>query len=69
MKDVADPLSIDDVIKQKLTLDSIMRMYDKNITEREVDYILWNETCYPFDMQTTLNQIHNYFQKQHHERC
>lgn len=28
-----------------------------DITEDEVNYLLWNETCYPFDDVTTCNQL------------
>lgn len=28
-----------------------------DITEIEVDYILWNQTCYPFDNQMALKQF------------
>jgi len=39
----------------------LFRTYKSDITEKEVDYILWNETCYPFDNETTIEQVKNYF--------
>jgi hypothetical protein len=39
----------------------IFRKYDPNITEDEATYILWNETCFPFDNETTLKQIEEWF--------
>jgi len=27
------------------------------------DFILWNETCYPFDAEKTLDQIFDYYLK------
>ena len=40
---------------------NIFRKYDPNITEEEATYILWNETCFPFDHETTLKQIEEWF--------
>ena len=35
-----------------------MRIYDKNITEEMAEYILWNETAFPFsDIKMTVRQI------------
>ncbi len=35
-----------------------MRYYDKSITDEIVDFILWNETAFPFtDLKTTVCQI------------
>lgn len=35
-----------------------MRRLKPDITDEEAEYILWNETCYPFDNETTLKQIY-----------
>lgn len=37
------------------------KQFKSDITEEEVDFILWEETCYPFDDETTMKQIENYF--------
>lgn len=35
----------------------IFRIYKPDITEDEANYLLWNNTCYPFDADTTIKQI------------
>jgi len=57
-------LTINEVIKEKLTWGEVVRHYDPKITDDKVDYILWNETCYPFDNETTVKQIYQLFKKQ-----
>ncbi len=49
--------------QEKVTWLEVMKGYDSTITEDEANYILWNETCYPFDTVTALKQIKEYFQK------
>lgn len=46
----------------------IFREYKPEITEKEVDYILWNETCFPFNDEATVKQIENYFNKLKQEK-
>ena len=48
-------------IDGKMSWHAIMKHYKPDITEKEADYILWNETCYPFDNEITLSQINEYF--------
>lgn len=45
----------------------IFKRYKPEITEKEAEYILWNETCYPLDAQTTIIQIENYFKNKSDE--
>lgn len=45
----------------KMTWLEVMRHYRPDITEEEAEYILWNETCYPFDLRTALKQIYYFF--------
>jgi len=37
------------------------RKFKEDITEEEVDNILWEETCYPFNDETTMKQVETYF--------
>lgn len=37
-----------------------IRSFNEDITEEEADYILWNETCYPFDTEIAIQQIKEY---------
>ncbi len=43
------------------TWQDLFKKYNSNITDKEIDYILWNKTCYPFDDPTTIKQIEKYF--------
>lgn len=43
------------------TWGDVVRQYKPDATDEEVEYILWNETCYPFDTETALKQIHAFF--------
>lgn len=41
------PLTVKYVIDNKLTGHACVRYFDSTLTEEEVDYILWEQTCYP----------------------
>jgi hypothetical protein len=58
-------------MKEKLTLEQVKGMtwrqvFDYYMPDAEphmADVILWNETCYPFDTQKTLDQLYEYYLK------
>jgi hypothetical protein len=60
------PLTAEQV-ENKMTWQDVIRYYKPDATEEEIEYLLWNETCYPFSDETTLRQINNYFKNQSHE--
>lgn len=57
-------------MKEKITLDQakgmtwgeVMSYYFEGVPLKGLD-ILWNETCYPFDTERTLDQIYEYYLK------
>jgi len=51
-------------IDGKMSFLDVMRKYKPEITEKEANYILWNETCYPFSDEMTISQIHQFFTDQ-----
>lgn len=55
-----EQLSKEDV-DGKMSWVEVMRKYNPDITEKEANYILWNETCFPFDDEIAFSQVHQYF--------
>lgn len=45
----------------KMTWREVIRYYWPEKTNEECEYILWNETCYPFSDETTCHQIYNLY--------
>lgn len=41
-----------------------MKTFRPDITEEEAEYILWNETCYPFSDEITIKQLNAFFKTQ-----
>jgi hypothetical protein len=41
----------------KMSWAECIRYYRPDWSDEQCDYFLWNETCYPFDGETTLKQI------------
>lgn len=56
-------LKIEDVAG-KMTWHDVVRHYKPEATDEEIAWLIWNETCYPFDNETTLRQINSYFNPQ-----
>ena len=47
------------------TWQDIFKKHKPEITDKEIDHILWNETCYPFgSAEMILKQIEEFFNKQ-----
>lgn len=47
---------------KQMTWGDVVKHYWPDISEDEVDRILWEETCYPFDTKLSLKQIYNKYQ-------
>lgn len=41
----------------KMTWQEVIRYYKPDATDDECEYLLWNETCFPFSDETTLKQL------------
>lgn len=56
-------------MKERLTLEQAKEMtwvqlveyYFPKWTSQEVDYFIWNETCFPFATQVALDQLYEYY--------
>lgn len=58
-------------MKRKLTLNAAIKKgfnpidcvkyYDKDLSNRDCDGILYEFTCFPFDMKMCLNQLFDFF--------
>ncbi len=51
-----------------LTWRQIFNNFKEGLSDEEIDYLLWNETCYPFDNEWTIKQIERYFENESHQR-
>lgn len=54
-------LTIDKAIENKFNPIDCVKYYFPEYTDKMCDYILWEETCFPMSMKTTLKQLHNKF--------
>ncbi len=46
----------------------IFTKYDPDITNEEIDAFLWEQTCYPFDNERTIEQIEEYYKTINNEK-
>lgn len=56
-------ITANEAAEKGLSFVDLMKKYKPDITEEEADFILWNETCYPFDTEATVKQIYHFFKK------
>lgn len=56
-------ITADEAAEMGLSFVDLMKKYKPDITEEEADFILWNETCYPFDTEAIIKQIYHFFKK------
>lgn len=48
-------------VNGKLTWRQVFEYYFTEITDEQIDFILFNETCYPFDTERTLHHIYQLY--------
>lgn len=58
-----DELTIEKAVELGYTWGDIFRYYDPHISNDQIEYLLWNETCYPFSGELTAKHIYQFFQK------
>jgi len=51
------------VTEGKFSWYDCIRHYYPDATDEECEYILWEETCYPFSTEKAIEQIWKYFNK------
>lgn len=56
-----EELTIDRVIENKFSWGDVIRYYKPDATDDEIEFILWEKTCYPMDSETTVKQVYQYF--------
>ncbi len=54
-------LTLEYVIKNNLTPLECVRFFDKDISEEEADFIIWEKTCFPFSNESFINQLNDIF--------
>lgn len=55
------PLTIDFVIENKMSHTDCILYFKPDATESEIEYIIWDETCYPFDDVLFVENVNFYF--------
>ena len=48
-------------LENKFTPNDMVRYFDKEMTDEQCDFVLWDQTCFPFDMKGTVTQLNNLF--------
>lgn len=56
-------LTLEHAIENKFNAEDCVRYFDENLSKEEVDYILWEETCFPFSTETMIEQLNKKFIK------
>lgn len=56
-----EKLTYEKSIELGLTWIGCVKYYKPELTDGEADYILWEFTCFPFDTDTALSQIYDFF--------
>lgn len=57
-----DKLKIEnDLIFNKVHWHEIVKHYWENATDEDVDFILWEMTCFPFDAEEALDQLYELY--------
>ena len=54
-------LTLQMAIKKKMTGVKAVKYYNKNISDKLADNILWEETCYPFSNEMFLKQLYQFY--------
>jgi len=61
-------LTIDTALEKKFTWIDCVKYYWPDKDDDFCDYLLWNETCFPFDGQMTLKQLYKLYTKYNDSR-
>jgi hypothetical protein len=54
-------LTLKMAVEKKFTPIKCVKYYFSNKSNKWCDGLLWEQTCFPFDMETTLKQLYNIF--------
>lgn len=52
-------LTLENAVEKKLTPVQCVQYYYPKADDVKANDILWEQTCFPFDMETTLGQLYN----------
>jgi hypothetical protein len=58
-----EKLTIQIVEKSKMTAIECVQYYCPEVSKEKADYIVWNETCFPFSLESFLEQLYHMFNK------
>lgn len=53
----------------KLTWGEVIRAFKPDASDEEVDFVLWEHTCYPFDNEMTLKQLEQFYEKEKNQKA
>lgn len=60
---IVPKLTAEDV-QGKMTWQQIFRYYWPNISDNKIDFLLYEQTCYPFDPAKALEQVYGMYKSQ-----
>jgi hypothetical protein len=55
------PLTIEHAIENNFTAIECVKYFKPDWSDKECDFILWEDTCYPFDFEAMITQLNNKF--------
>ena len=47
------------ILQNKLTSVMLVKYFKPDWTDEKCDQYLWNKTCFPFNLQTTIHQLND----------
>lgn len=59
-----DKLTLQMALENKFNATDCIKYYWPDMPDGDADYMLWNETCFPFDNEIMLTQIYNKYLKE-----
>lgn len=55
------PLTLEFAKENKFTPLDLVRYFEPDAPEEKCDYILWEQTCFPFSIEQTIAQLNNLY--------
>jgi hypothetical protein len=59
--ELKEKLTIEKAIELKLSATKVVKFYFPDKSDEECDYILWEETCFPFSNEVMMEQIYKMY--------
>ncbi len=56
-----EKLTFEKAVENKFTMQDCIKHYFPDITDEEIEFILWEKTCFPFSDETSINQLYTFY--------